>query len=725
MSALRSGTALSITVLTVLLATSLASLAGLVKDSVMFDHYRHLLFGFTLLLVVVFVVLIIINLTGLVRKRMRKQPGARLTSKLTFVFVLIALIPAAVLYLFSSWLIERGVDSWFDVPIESALGNALDLSRYSLDTQLEQYRRLIEPMVAKLGDTPNELAEYELETLLETSGASEMLIVGNNQNVIASVSTGEASPLPDLPPAEALNKTAEGQPYLSIDPIQDSGLFARLVFPLEQTEAAPEIRLFQVLYPVSERVTKLATSVQNAYRNYDRLFYLRDALKQMMITVLTLVLLSGVLYAVWIAFYYAERLMRPIVMLTKATQDIADGKLGRRIDMFSRDDLGKLVDSFNQMNTRLAEAHADNKYSQHLLENQRAHLQTVLEGISSGVLSFDDDLNLTTANRAAEEILGVPFGDLLEHQLTPAPDQPALNNLCEHLLPLLKSGKPDWEQELKLFIEDEYKTLICRGARMPDDGYVVVFDEITEIVQAHRETAWEEVAQRMAHEIKNPLTPIQLAAERLRNKLSKKLHTEDAGFLERCTHTIIEQVESMKTMTDEFRQYARSFPSNLAPLKINRVVRDVCDLYRSGPLSFRLELNLSAENPSVPGDEALLRQLLHNLLKNAGEALENQGDACVNVTTRVHHAPPATVDIEIADNGPGFNKDIMERMFEPYVSSKHKGHGLGLAIVKKIIEEHNGKIKTGNLADGGGLVTVSLLQFSEDAVSETIEGDAA
>lgn len=723
MSESRPATALSIIALTGLLAASLALLAGLVNDASVFDRYRTLLFGFNLALLAVLVAMIAVNVARLIRKRLRKQPGSRLTTKLTGLFVLLALIPAAVLYLFSSWLIEKRVDSWFDVKIESALGDALNLSRHSLDMQLEQYRRLAEPMVAELNDTPDELASYVLSSLFERSGASEMLIVGDNQNIIASVGAAEASPLPDLPSAEALDEISRGQPYLGIDPIQDSGLFARLVFPLTQTGAETETRLFQVLYPVSERVNLLAANVQAAHREYDRLFYLREALKQMMTIVLTLVLLSAVLYAVWVAFHSSERLMRPIVMLTKGTQDVASGKLGVRIDAPPHDDLGQLVNSFNQMTARLAQAKNADERSQRLLKNQRAYLHTVLEGISSGVLSLDDEFRLKTANRAAEETLGVSFAELLDRPLGPAADKPALNSLCEQLLPLLKSGGAEWEREFGLFVGDEYKTLICRGATMPNGGHAVVFNDITGVVQTHRETAWEEVARRIAHEIKNPLTPIQLAAERLRNKLSKPLQGEDADFLNRCTHTISEQVESMKRMVNEFSQYARSLPSELAPLEINRVVQEVCEFYRSG--GFELKLELAPENPPVSGDEARLRQLLHNLLKNAAEALEGKDGARTVVTTRVRREPPVAVEIEVSDNGPGFQENLMERIFEPYVSSKPKGNGLGLAIVKKIVEEHNGEIKVVNLEGGGAAITVTLPHFSANAAAKIVEGDAA
>ena len=727
MSASRSGTVPAIVSLAVLLVASLASLVGVLSDPITFGRYRTPLFAFNVLLVAVFLTLITVNLAGLVRKRLLGQTGSQLTARLTFLFVAFTLIPAATLYAFSFWMIEKGVDSWFDVRIESALGDALDLSRHSLDGQLDQYRRVTEPLVDELNETPRELASYVLPSLLERSGASEMLIIGAGRNVIVSVGTDETSLLPNLPPAEAFTEITQGRPYFSIDPIGGSGLFARLVFPLAQDVANAEPRLLQVLYPVSERVNLLANNVQNAYREYDRLFYLREALKHTMTIVLTLVLLSGMFYAVWIAFYSSRRLMRPIVMLTDATRKVAGGKLDVRLDAPSRDDLGRLVDSFNQMAQRLAAARDADERSRRLLENQRARLHTVLEGISSGVLSLDADLQLKTANRAAERILDVRFNELLDRPLdrfrSAANENPALAGFYEQLAPLLEGDDFEAEREFNLFVGGQYKTLICRAARMPNGGYVVVLNDITEVVRVHRETAWEEVARRMAHEIKNPLTPIHLAAERLYNKLAGKLRPEDADFLQRCTRTIADQVESMKSMVNEFSQYARSMPSELKSLDVNQLVQEVCELYRLD--AFALELELAPESPPISGDEARLRQLLHNLLKNAAEALEGQDGACVTVATRVRHAPQAAVEIEIADNGPGFRKDMMERLFEPYVSSKPKGNGLGLAIVKKIVEEHNGEIKVGNPETGGAAVTVTLPRLDAAAKGAAARENAA
>ena len=622
MSTLRSRTTLWIILLTALLALSLALLAGLVADSERLDRYRWWFLGSNILLAGVFLVLIIINLVSLVRKRLRKQAGSRLTTKLTILLVSLVLVPAATLYVFSTWLVTKSVDSWFDVKIEAALSDALDLSRHSLDTQLEQYNRMIGPIVSELNNTPDELSAYVLPSLLAQSGASEMSIISNNQNIIASVSTGEANLLPNLPDADALSETSQGRPYLGVDYIVDSGLFARLIFPLSQTGVETENRLLQVLYPMSERVNTLAANVQSAYREYDRFFYLRDALQSMLVVILTLVLLSGVLYAVWLAFYSSANLMRPIALLTNATRDVGSGKLDVQLDASSKDDLGELVSSFNQMTARLVQARDVNETNQRLIENKSAHLHTVLEGISSGVLSLDKGLVLQTANPAAEKILNIRFSELLGRPLCPNANNPALRDLCDRLLSLVRSGRSEWKQELGLFVGDEYKTLTFYVAIIPSGSYVIVFNDVTETVQASRETAWEEVARRMAHEIKNPLTPIQLAAERLHNKLAEKLSGANAEFLKRCTYTIVDQVQSMQKMVDEFSQYAHSFPSELTLLEINGIVRDVCELYR--PVNFALELDLDVGNPPIAGDEARLRQLLHNLLKNAGEALAGE-----------------------------------------------------------------------------------------------------
>ncbi len=723
MSTLRSGTTPSIILLTVLLVLSLTLLAGLVADIERFDRYRWWFFGSNILLAGVFLVLIIINFVSLTRRCLRKQAGSRLTMKLTVSLVSLVLVPAAMLYVFSTWLVTKSVDSWFDVKIEAALSDALELSRYSLEIQLEQYRRMVSPIVSELNDTPDELSSYVLPSLLSKSGASEMSIISNNQNIVASVSTGEASLLPNLPGAEALGETSQGRPYLGVDYITDSGLFARLVFPLNQTGVEAENRLLQVLYPMSERVNSLAANVQSAYREYDRLFYLREALQSMLVAILTLVLLSGVLYAIWLAFYSSASLMRPIAMLTNATRDVGSGKLDIQLDASSKDDLGQLVDSFNQMTARLAHARDVNEANQRLIENKSAHLHTVLEGISSGVLSLDDEFVLQTANPAAEKILDIRFSGLLGRPLCPSADNPVLRGLCERVLAPIKSGRTEWKQELGLFVGDEYKTLTLHVATIPSGSYVIVFNDVTETVQASRETAWEEVARRMAHEIKNPLTPIQLAAERLHTKLAKQLGGTSAEFLKRCTNTIVDQVQSMQKMVDEFSQYSHSFPSELTPLEINRIVRDVCELY--SPANFSLELDLDAGNPPIAGDDARLRQLLHNLLKNSSEALAGKPEGRIRVKTRARQVPFDLVEVSVSDNGPGFDKNLMERIFEPYVSSKIKGQGLGLAIVKKITEEHNGKIKVANLVQGGALVTVTLPCFNMRPISKAATGSVA
>lgn len=692
-----------------LLAVSLLLLAGLVSDAALFGQYQLWLLGFNVVLLVLFIILVSIGLVRLVRRVMEKRPGSRLAAKLAALFIVFALIPATVLYTFSTWLMGKGIESWFDIEVESALEDALDLSRYSLNAQLEQYRKQWQPFIGELTNAPDDLAVYLMNSHIQTSGASELLLLGNGQRIIASVSDSvRVGLLPDLPPdSVAMQVLQTGEPYLGVDEAQSGGLYARLVFALAATEAVPEARILQVLYSVPQRVNTLAGGVQKTYRRYDQIAYLRTGLNQNLIIVLTLVLLSAVFYAMWAAFFSTRRVMHPILRLTSATQAVAAGDLNTKIETTSRDDLGTLINSFNSMTSRLEEARDIREQNRQQLENQRSYLHTVLANVSSGVLSLDQDLRTKTTNQAIVEMIGTSEKNLLGITLSAA-DNPAVARFYQAIQPELEGAADTWEKQFSLLVGDSYRYFICRGTRMPNGGYVIVLNDITQVVQAQRESAWGEVARHLAHEIKNPLTPIQLSTEQLSKKLHSKLAIEDAGLLQRSTRTIIEQVKAMKSMVDEFSQYSRPAPPHLEPVEANRLVKDITDLYRSD--RYRLELDLDAQNPNVSGDKSRLRQLLHNLLKNAVEALENHTrDGVIRIATRTARD---AVELEVRDNGPGFSKPARERFFEPYMTTKPKGKGLGLAIVKKIVEEHNGAIQVLHPDDGGVSIVIKLRRLT-------------
>jgi nitrogen fixation/metabolism regulation signal transduction histidine kinase len=678
--------------------------------------YIGLLIVNTLILLVLFII-ISINLYSLLRQVVKRQSGSRLTLRLVGIFVVLALMPAVTVYVFSVQLLERGIDSWFDVSVERALEDSLELSRSSLDLHMHQLRHHTVPMVKSLADTPNALAALTLNDMLRSSGAVEMTLFGDNNRIIASSGELTASLIPRMPGERVLRLISDNRIYIGLEPVKEAGLQIRLVLPVPATRQNPENRVLQVLYPFNERISNLATRVQSAFGKYNELVYLRTPLKQSFILTLSLVLLIGVLFAVWAAFYSSRKLMAPISELADGTKAVAAGEYHKKLPVGKRDDLGMLVLSFNQMTERLAEARDAAETSQRIVESQRTHLQTVLEHLSSGVMSLDLNIVLDTVNAAANHILGV---DLSKYQGCQLMEMARVNSMlgrfCESIEPHLRDKAREWEEQILLFSSEGRKVLMCRGAPLPTHGnlpggYVVVFDDVTTLIRAQRDAAWSEVARRLAHEIKNPLTPIQLSAERLRRKLLPRLDSNESAVLDRSTRTIVQQVESMKTMVNAFGDYARPASMEIEPLNLNQLISDVAELYRSNPSHARIVLDLEQGQPRIEADSVRFRQLLHNLIKNALEALEGVAQAEVKIQTRCGEEQATTrfVDILISDNGPGFPPQLMDRLFEPYVTSKPKGNGLGLAIVKKIVEEHGGMVQAENQPVGGACVLIRLL----------------
>ena len=695
-----------VAILFLLLVISLLLLARLVNDAELLGRYQLWLLGFNLLLLFVFTVLAVINFGRLAHKFFQHRPGSRLATKLAILFMLFALVPATIVYTFSTWIISGRIDSWFNIEVDSALQSAIDLSRNSLAAQLKQYHRQLQPLVQELENAPDDVAAYLMNTNIELIGASELLLLGSDKRIITSVSADVAAHLlPDLPSDAVFSQIASGEPYLGVDPTSDGNLHARLVFPLPSTDATAEERILQVLYPMPQSAN--TAKVQKTYKHYSQLSFLRSNLKQHFIIVLTLVLLSAVVYAIWVALFSTKRLMHPILKLTLATQAVAVGELDTRISASPSDDIGVLVDSFNRMTGHLSEARDASIKSQQQLEKQRTYLHTVLANISSGVISVNQSLQIKTVNQAAADMIGTSTKLLVDRLLSDPSHASVVNQLYELVKSHIEDKDQTWTQQLSFLADNEYKYLICRGTRIIDGGYVIVLNDITQIVQAQRETAWGEVARHLAHEIKNPLTPIQLSAEQLSKKLADKVTADEADLLQRATHTIIEQVKSMKEMVDEFSQYSRPAPPQFEEVDVNQLVMDIVELYRSG--KHKIQLDLSARNLLVSGDKSRLRQLLHNLLKNASEALDNcDWDGVISIVTHSHEDKPEKVEIEVQDNGPGFSDAVIKRLFEPYSTTKPKGKGLGLAIVKKIVEEHNGTIQILNLENGGAVVKVAL-----------------
>jgi nitrogen fixation/metabolism regulation signal transduction histidine kinase len=704
-----------IVLLLVLLFVSLYLMSSATQNSQLFDENYSTLLLVNLTALVLLVALIGRHLTRLVIQYRRREPGSRLTARLVVIFSILAVAPILVLYYFSMQFLHRGIDNWFEMHVDQVLENALELGRSSLDSRVRELVRQSRNIADEIGEQHDASVTVVLSRLRQQSEASELTLLTSSGSVIASSSSDATNIVPALPSQAILQQLNQGLDYSSIEPIGDRGLHVHIVIPLRSTTSLAPPDLLQALYPIAERQALLAENLQNAYSRYQQLTYLRRPLKQSFTLTLSLVLLLSLLTAVWAAFSSARRLVAPIRDLAEGTEALAAGQYGMRLPIPSRDELGFLVRSFNDMAYHIEQARSTAERSQSEVENQRAYLEAVLRRLSSGVLTLDGSGRLLTANQAACQILALPsdaisglaLKDLLEQQ-------PMLEPLISTIEPHLATATAEWRADITLFGTSGRRVLICRGSPlsgpgdMANDGHVIVFDDITNLIQAQRDAAWGEVARRLAHEIKNPLTPIQLSAERLRHKYLHTMRPEDGEVLDRATHTIVQQVETMKTMVKAFSDYARPPRLQLEPLQLNTLVSEVVDLYQgSADTSFKLAL--SADSPIIQADRGRLRQLLHNLIKNAQEAGGQNGLVAIEISvTCARQDNCHSVELRLSDNGPGIPETLLGQLFEPYTTTKPKGSGLGLAIVKKIVEEHGGVISLENSAGGGAVVTLRL-----------------
>jgi nitrogen fixation/metabolism regulation signal transduction histidine kinase len=570
-------------------------------------------------------------------------------------------------------------------------------------------------MAEELAKSPSVTIALNLYDLRVRSGAAELTLLGSDGRIIASSSADPTDIVPYRPSSEMLQVLHDGRHYIGLVPIGKSGLYAVALVPVPSSREDGEVYAFLTMFSVSERLSELAGSVQSAYRHYRELSYLRKPLKFSYMVTLSIVLVVSLLAAIWAAFQSARRLVEPVSDLAKATRAIAEGDYSKRLAVSSDDELGFLVRSFNDMTRRLAKARDQARKSQYQVEGQRAYLEAVLANLSSGVISLDADNVIRAVNSVARLNLGVDIKAYLGKPLvTVADDHAFLKPFFDVVERNRGRGKKLWQEEVSLFGVSGRQVLMCRGTRLRGigsrrGGHVIVFDDVTELIQAQRDAAWGEVARRLAHEIKNPLTPIQLSAERLRRRFIDRMSKEDVEVLDRATRTIVNQVEAMKKMVNAFSEYARVPRISQEPLNLNMLIQEVLDLYRGNGVNIRITTRLDARYHCIEGDTGRLRQLLHNLIKNAQEAVVDTPDACMVVTTRSgRDEGKPYIDLLVEDNGPGFRNDVLNNIFEPYVSTKHKGSGLGLAIVKKIVEEHGGVIVAENSPMGGARIRIRM-----------------
>lgn len=633
--------------------------------------------------------------------------GSRLSLKLVIILVIMALLPMTLVYSFSVKFLRSNIDSWFDVEIERALDDALGLSRDSLTVYMRTRQKTTIDIAERLIDTPAELAVVVLNDVGGDSEASELTLIGADNRVIATTAFIDTVRVaPDRPAGDIITRARSGQSYLSVDPTDDGDLEVRSVVPVFSSDPAKGTAVLYAIYPIPRRSSDLAASVQESFRNYRQLAYLRGPLKQSSIATLTLAVFLSLMMAVWVAFFAARRLMIPVHDLVEGTRLVSEGDYSTRLSTSGRDELGYLVQSFNDMTDKIEAARASAAKSQQQVENQRAYLELVLIRISTGVITLDENNRVRTCNESAANILRVStdFLKSVDGNLCSEINSDFARHFFEGVQPMLSADRKDWSLELELIGESARKPVMCRGAAMQlsdgdHTGYVLVFDDISEVVEAQRNAAWSEVARRLAHEIKNPLTPIQLSAERLQHKYAAKLHGDDASTLKKLTNTIVQQVESMKSMVKAFADYANTPQADFEPTSLNELITEISWLYRDDDNERdAITLQLDPSNPLLAGDPTRLRQVLHNVIKNAFEAVDVQPDGKLLISTRLRVSGDNTrVELLVEDNGPGFQPELLDRLFEPYVSSKKKGTGLGLAIVKKIVEEHGGMVRAENI----------------------------
>ena len=644
----------------------------------------------------------------LLRRKLRARVfGSKLTLRLMVVFALMALIPGGMVYAISFQFLQRSIESWFDVRVDDSLKGGINLARSALENSLKELKQKADAMSMELA-TSQAVEGSRLNRVREQHNVEEATLLTSRGRIIAQSGLEPTALLPDLPGPNVLRQVRAQRDVRSIEAIPERGLYLRVIVPVNVLTIADDIRILQVLQRVPHSIARDAELVEAGYKDYQELQFARVGLKRIFGITLTLAMLLTLFSALALAFVLSERLSAPLSALAEATRAIAKGDYSKLNPVKSRDEFGVLTQSFNTMTRQIADATEAMERNQQQLENSKTYLESILSNLTSGVLTFDERLYVKTMNAAANGILAVQAGAFHGLKLAEWPRHvqsvaPFAEIALRHFA---TSGMGQWEEQMEYRRADGPRTLLLRGTRLGqrgENGYVVVFDDITHLIEAQRDAAWGEVARRLAHEIKNPLTPIQLSAERLQHKLKDKLPELEADILKRATSTIVNHVAALKGMVDDFSQYAHSSRMNARVLALNDIVREVLVLYESMGVS--IEPRLADDLPQIYADPAMLRQVLHNLFQNALDALAGVENPRILVCTSLG---TGGVLLTVRDNGTGIAEGVMGRIFEPYVTTKSKGTGLGLAIVKKIVDEHHGRILVENVKPHGATVSIVL-----------------
>jgi nitrogen fixation/metabolism regulation signal transduction histidine kinase len=726
------------------LATLLLGLLAIASANTrLFERHYAWLLWFSLGVAALLLILVVELVRRLVQRFRRGLFGTRLMARMAATFVAMTVIPVALIFLVAVQFIERSVESWFDLPVGRALESGLNLGRTSMDSLSSDLLQKGRAMAAILNDQAPEQWAPVLNRLREQAGVQEAMIVTAANRIVYMSGSQLLRLVPDLPPPNALRQVRLTRQYAAIEAITPSesatakGYQIRAIVVVATDGSRPDdAKYLQLLQQVPTALADNADAVQQGYRDYQELSLSRAGLKRVFRVTLVLTFLLTLFSAIAAAFLLAGWLTGPLAELAAATKAVAEGNYKPLKDYSGRDELGVLTQAFNRMTQQLDDARHQVQVNQQSLEEVNTRLQSVLANLNAGVLVLDSELNLVLANIGAERIMGESLTNFIGGKLDALP---RLGVVAVDIRQAFnESGHSAWQRQFELpsALRDNKQTLFARGSvlelALNITGYVLVFDDVSELISAQRAVAWAEVARRLAHEIKNPLTPIQLAAERMQMKLHDKLGAVDAEMLGKNTRTIVNQVSALKYMVDEFRDYARLPSARLDPLDLNALIEEILRLYGDGKIVAHLQSSL----PLVLGDATLLRQVVHNLVKNALEATEKIEQAQVQVMTQSVKLTDGqmAVRLSIRDNGGGFAEALLSRAFEPYVTSKPRGSGLGLPIVKKIIEEHGARIDISNVdtspqdpqmqeifVEKGALVTVLFTKLGKNEHNTSVK----